>query len=138
MSTVQSIKEQIKSLNPTEQVEIADYVTTLKNTKKDIASDLSSLPTPVTDSDKAFIEKNKDLVHCIGEIGMDSPPLAPEERATLIGEKLEAAWHEGVDGVLVWSYRAGDGGNKDFDIHDPLASTLRRFSRTRHVRPDLR
>ena len=74
----------------------------------------------------------------IGEIGMDSPPLAPEERATLIGEKLEAAWHEGVDGVLVWSYRAGDGGNKDFDIHDPLASTLRRFSRTRHVRPDLR
>jgi endo-1,4-beta-mannosidase len=73
----------------------------------------------------------------IGEIGMDAPPLTPDQRATLVSEKIEAAWHEDADGVLVWSYRAGDGGNKDFDFHDPLAAALRRFSRTRHLRPVL-
>lgn len=71
----------------------------------------------------------------IGEVGMDSPPLTPTQRATLISEKLEAAWHEGVSGVLIWSYRSGDGGNKDFHPDDPLAAALRRFSRTRRIRP---
>jgi len=73
----------------------------------------------------------------IGEVGMDSPPLTPTQRATLMIEKIEAAWHEDAEGVLVWSYRAGDGGNKDFDADDPLAAALRRFSRTRRVRPAL-
>ncbi|MEY4745314.1 MAG: hypothetical protein RL272_1259 [Candidatus Parcubacteria bacterium] len=70
----------------------------------------------------------------IGEVGMDAPPLTPSDRAGLIAAKLEAAWHEDVDGVLIWSYRAGDGGDKDFDIRDPLAGVIRRFSATRHVR----
>jgi endo-1,4-beta-mannosidase len=71
----------------------------------------------------------------IGEIGMDSPPLEPAQRATLVVEKLEAAWYAEADGALIWSYRAGDGGNKDFDSRDPLAAALRRFSRTHRVRP---
>lgn len=70
----------------------------------------------------------------IGEVGMDAPPLTREERAALVDEKMDAAWHEDADGILIWSYRAGDGGNKDFDLHDPLARVLRRFSSTRHVR----
>ncbi|HTM68875.1 MAG TPA: cellulase family glycosylhydrolase [Candidatus Binatia bacterium] len=70
----------------------------------------------------------------IGEVGMDAPPLSPEQRATLVAEKLEAAWHEDADGALVWSYRAGDGGNKDFDFHDPLAAALRRFSHEHRIR----
>lgn len=70
----------------------------------------------------------------IGEIGMDAPPLTPQERATLIAEKIDAAWHEDVDGILIWSYRAGDGGNKDFDVNDPLATVIRRFSTTMRVR----
>lgn len=74
----------------------------------------------------------------VGEVGMDAPPLTPRERAALVMEKIEAAWHEEADGVLVWSYRAGDGGAKDFDFHDPLAAALRGFSRTRHLRPALR
>jgi endo-1,4-beta-mannosidase len=71
----------------------------------------------------------------IGEVGMDVPPLTREERALLIRDKLENAWNEGVDGILVWSYRAGDGGGKDFDQDDPLVSTLRDFSRSHRVRP---
>ncbi len=69
----------------------------------------------------------------IGEVGISSPPFPPDRRATLIGEKLEAAWAEGAAGCLVWSYRAGDGDGKDFDARDPLARTLRRFAANHHL-----
>ncbi len=63
----------------------------------------------------------------IGEVGISSPPLQPWQRALLIQDKLEAAWDADVDGVLIWSYRAGDGTNRDFDAGDPLAAALRLF-----------
>ncbi len=70
----------------------------------------------------------------IGEVGISSPPYSREERAELISRKLEAAWEAGVEGVLIWSYRAGDGTNKDFDASDSLAAALRRFTIAHPVR----
>ena len=64
----------------------------------------------------------------IGEVGIPSPPFSRERRAELTRRKLEAAWRADVDGILIWSYRAGDGTNRDFDSRDPLAETVRRFT----------
>ena len=70
----------------------------------------------------------------IGEVGISSPPFSRQERAELIRAKMEAAWDAGVEGILVWSYRAGDGTNKDFDARDPLAAAIRLFISTHAVR----
>jgi endo-1,4-beta-mannosidase len=67
----------------------------------------------------------------IGEVGISSPPVRRSRRARLIARKLEAAWNEGADGVLIWAYRSFDGTDKDFDRNDPLYGTVRRFARTR-------
>ena len=64
----------------------------------------------------------------IGEVGIQSPPFSRERRSELTRRKLEAAWNADVDGILIWSYRAGDGTNRDFDARDPLAGTIRRFT----------
>lgn len=65
----------------------------------------------------------------IGELGMIAH--TPEEKLTRAGRvirQLEAMWEAGVDGALIWSYRAGDGLNLDFDRDDPLFDALRDFS----------
>jgi mannan endo-1,4-beta-mannosidase len=70
----------------------------------------------------------------VGEVGISSPPLGREERAKLVMDKLEAGWDADFDGILIWSYRAGDGTNRDFDANDPLAAGIRRFTAT-HLAP---
>ncbi len=64
----------------------------------------------------------------IGEVGVRSPPRSQTERAWLIRAKLEAAWAADVDGIMIWSYRAGDGTDRDFEADDPLVETIRDFT----------
>ena len=70
----------------------------------------------------------------IGEVGICSPPIARARRAALTRDKLEAAWAADVDGQLIWSYRAGDGTNRDFDADDPLSEAVRSFTASHPVR----
>jgi endo-1,4-beta-mannosidase len=64
----------------------------------------------------------------IGEIGI---PVASDQdrvnRARLLPELIRNAFQDGVDGALVWSYRAGDGSH-DFDPSDPLYDAIRRLA----------
>jgi len=71
----------------------------------------------------------------IGETGIGSPPFSKTDRAYFLKRKLEAAWEEGVDGVLVWSYRSNDGSNKDFGPKDPFVFQLRRFNKVNKITP---
>lgn len=62
MTNLQEIKLQIDKLTPDQQLELADYATSKGTATKQSAEKLvllSSLTTPVTDSDKAFIANNK-------------------------------------------------------------------------------
>ncbi len=68
----------------------------------------------------------------IGEVGVRSPPRSRSERARLIRAKLEAAWAADVDGIMIWSYRAGDGTDRDFEADDPLVETIRDFTAGHH------
>ncbi len=92
----------------------------------DYDADALALPPSIRWSQGAARNAGKPFF--IGEVGISSPPLRPWQRAALIQDKLEAAWDAGIDGVLIWSYRAGDGTNRDFDAADPLARTLRLFT----------
>lgn len=67
----------------------------------------------------------------VGEVGIRSPPFGRPERARLVTAKLEALWEADIDGVLVWSYRAGDGVGNDFDRTDPLYEAIRAFAGVR-------
>lgn len=63
MPTLEEIKAQINELKPEEQLELGSYATQKWTVAKQSAEELKllqSLPTPTTDSDKAFIEKNKN------------------------------------------------------------------------------
>ncbi len=68
----------------------------------------------------------------IGELGMIAHTEEEKRRrAERMIRQLEAMWEAGVDGVLIWSYRAGDGLNLDFDRDDPLFEALRGFTAAR-------
>jgi len=92
----------------------------------DYGSERESWPADIRDALAAAGSAGKPFF--IGEVGIQSPPLSRAERAELIMNKLEAAWNADVDGVLVWSYRAGDGTHRDFDAADPLADQIRNFT----------
>lgn len=65
----------------------------------------------------------------IGEIGISARQrLGRQKRAEFIARKLDAAWVSGVDGVLIWSFRAGDGVHMDLAFDDPLISKFKVFS----------
>jgi len=63
MPTLEEIKLQIDGLKPEEQLELGTYATSKGTAAKQSAEELAllqSLPTPITDSDRAFIEKHKN------------------------------------------------------------------------------
>lgn len=63
MSTLDELKVQVDTLTPEQQLELAHYATSKGTAAKQSAEELElfqSLPTPVTDNDRAFIEKNKN------------------------------------------------------------------------------
>jgi mannan endo-1,4-beta-mannosidase len=67
----------------------------------------------------------------IGEIGI--PARDPDEvldRADRMRDQIRAIWNAGVDGVILWSYRAGDGVHMDFDRNDPLYDSVKGFTRS--------
>ncbi len=67
----------------------------------------------------------------IGEVGVSVNGRSKDERARLLMRKLEAAWNADVDGILIWSYRAGDGGGFDIWPDDPIVPQLREFTEKR-------
>jgi endo-1,4-beta-mannosidase len=71
----------------------------------------------------------------IGEVGVSSPPYTRAQRAHIIGHKLQAAWEEDIDGVLLWSYRSIDGTKKHFGPKDPLVKVLQAFAASHGVLP---
>lgn len=67
----------------------------------------------------------------IGEVGVSTEEFDTDTRARLLMGKLEAAWDADVDGILIWSYRAGDGGGFDIWPGDPVIPQLQRFTKDR-------
>lgn len=98
----------------------------------DYGDDRESLPEDIRQAQAVARRAGKPFF--VGEVGISSPPLSREERARLVLDKLEAGWDADFDGILVWSYRAGDGTNRDFDASDPLAEGIRRFT-SAHMTP---
>jgi hypothetical protein len=93
----------------------------------DYGADREAIPSSIRKSMAVAARAGKPFF--IGEVGISSPPMSREERAKLTRAKLDAAWSAGTRGILVWSYRAGDGTNRDFDAADPLAGELRDFTK---------
>lgn len=63
MPTLEQIKEQIKELSAEDKIALGSYATAQWTKEKQAAEELEllqSLPTPVTDNDREFIEKNKE------------------------------------------------------------------------------
>lgn len=89
-----------------------------------------TLPFPAAIQEAQAVAGRAGKPFFIGEVGVRSPPRSRQERAELTRVKLEAAWRADVDGMLIWSYRAGDGTNRDFDASDPLYDAVRDFTRT--------
>lgn len=71
----------------------------------------------------------------VGEAGIDTDVIDIDRRAAFMEAKMNAAWDAGVDGYLLWSYRAWKEADMDFGQRDPLVETLRRFSAARRIRP---
>ena len=71
----------------------------------------------------------------IGEVGVSSPRFTKKERAHMLMHKLQAAWAEDVDGVLLWSYRSVDGTSKHFGPKDPIVKEFRLFSIREGIQP---
>ena len=70
----------------------------------------------------------------IGEVGIPFPQFTKPMRAHLLHKKMNAAWQEGVDGVLIWSYQAGDAIH-DIGPKDPFMGVMRQFNAARHIAP---
>jgi len=71
----------------------------------------------------------------IGEVGVaHTAERGTHERARLLMRKVRTMWASGVQGIVIWSYRAGDRHGYDFWQKDPLVSRLRAFSKEKRVR----
>ncbi len=66
----------------------------------------------------------------IGEMGLPAcGPVEAKERSARLLSQIQALWNAGADGILIWSYRAGDGAHMDFDRRDPLYDAIRNLTK---------
>lgn len=111
-----------------------DYANVLQLSTVDLAEghDYDPVqPFPMTMRRCQKIAELTKVPFFIGEVGVSTDDFSQEERARLLMQKLDAAWEADVDGVLIWSYRAGDGGGFDIWPGDPILPQLRKFTKER-------
>jgi mannan endo-1,4-beta-mannosidase len=115
-----------------------DYANVLQLSTVDLAEghDYEALqPFPMAMRRCRKIAELAKVPFMIGEVGVSTEEFVPEDRARYLVEKLEAAWDADVDGLLIWSYAAGDGGGFDIAPGDPVIPELRQFARDRGLLP---
>jgi len=119
-------------LGPADFTDLADIVSLDAIEAHDYDREWDPLPAVLRQAQAIAVSAGKPFF--VGEMGIPSPPFDRERRAELTRLKLEAAWDAGVDGYLLWSYRAGDGTGRDFDADDPLFGIVRGFTAAHPVR----